>query len=124
MHPHGRPQGQVSKKHIFLSWLLSLHANRSISGVPNMSIILRNTPGLSCHSILSLNCLELLSVSKLRTPGKWHAVNQISFCTQHIQTLLASLLHRGDVVPPPPPCIEVADSRRVVTFYAHMFPLQ
>ena len=23
-----------------------------------------------------------------------------------------------------PHCIEVADSRRVVTFYAHMFPLQ
>ena len=51
-----------------------------------MSIILRDMPGLSCHSILSLNCLELLSASKLRTPGKWHAVNQISNFEQ-------SLLH-------------------------------
>ena len=62
------------------NWWFSLDANKSMESLPHEVQCVRNSLGLSCHSVESLNTLEAVSASTLRTPGQCVADSQTFFC--------------------------------------------
>lgn len=81
MHPQNMRQGQVFLETNQGSCALSLVANRSISGLPQMVVICVQMPLFGVHSVQSLNDCDSLSASIFYTPAVLVAVNQLLLFT-------------------------------------------
>ena len=83
-----------------LIFLFALVANRSMSAWPNCFVMKENASFESVHSVVSLNCLDFLSVSVLFCPGIWAAQIQPPCILAHSQICFAILWHVMDLEPP------------------------
>ena len=79
---------------------LGLCSKRSISGLPNLLVILLNICGSNIHSVRSLNTLDSASASTFLHPGKYVALSQLLLAIHRAQICLATWLHGMDLLPP------------------------
>ena len=63
----------------FFTYLLIIDANRSMSGFPNLSTILRNSSGWNFHSVAPCSILDYWSTSILFLPGMCAAMTKNLF---------------------------------------------